>query len=168
MKAKTIIIAFGVMAFVLVAAWLLFLRNPVHTAQMSEAAPNQDGLQIGPAILGWSSHTERDGYIYMRDVQPHGNNQPNNQPLWEFALTPKRHLSEITRNDLKCEFYGMNDARGSQVFGAAWNGATILVPEGQVFFARLKSNPSTIYVIKLSKQTGHAGRCAMQIEYRVY
>jgi hypothetical protein len=74
----------------------------------------------------------------------------------------------VTHDDLKCEFYGMNDQRGSGVFGTAWGGAAILVPEGQVFFARLTSNPSTVYVIKLAKQTGHAGQCTMQFEYRGY
>jgi hypothetical protein len=131
---------------------------------MSESKPNEYGLQIGPTTLGWSSHGEREGFIYMRDVQPSG----NNQPLWEFALTPKRHFYEISRNDLKCEYYGMNDVRGPQIFGTAWDGSAILVPEGQMFFARLTSNPSTVYVVKLAKQSGQAGRCTMQTEYRVY
>lgn len=164
MKAKKIIVVFLAMMIVLIAAWFLFLRNPIHVAKMSEAAPHQYGLQVGAAILGWSSHSGQDGYIYMRDVQPSG----KNQPLWEFALTPKRQFSEVNRDDLKCEFYGMNDSRGSEVFGTAWDGATILVLEGQVFFARLISNRSTIYVIKLAKQKGEAGRSTMQIEYRIY
>jgi hypothetical protein len=163
-KAKKIIIACLAMILLLVAAWFLFFRNPIHTSKMSESKPNQYGFQVGSKTLGWSSHGDRDGYIYMRDVEPSG----NNQPLWEFALTPKRHFFEISRSDLKGEFYGMNDPRGSQIFGTAWNGAALLVPEGQMFFARLTSNPSTVYVIKLAKQTGHAGRCTLQAEYRVY
>ena len=152
------------MILVLVAAWLLFFRNPIHTSKTSESKPNQYGFQVGSKTLGWSSHGDREGYIYMRDVEPSG----NNQPLWEFALTSKRHFFEISHSDLKGEFYGMNDPRGSRIFGTAWNGATLLVPEGQMFFARLTSNPSTVYVIKIAKQTGHAGRCTLQVEYRVY
>ncbi len=164
MKTKTVIVAISAVALLLVTAWFLFFYNPIHTSKMSESKPNQDGFQVGSKTLGWSSHGDRNGFIYMRDAEPSG----NNQPLWEFALTPKRHFFEISRSDLKCEFFGMNDPRGSQVFGTAWDGAAILVPEGQIFFARLTANPSTVYVIKLAKQTGHAGRCTMQIEYRVY
>jgi hypothetical protein len=163
-KVKRLIIALSAMAIALVVAWFFFFRNPAHTATMSESKPDQFGLQIGPATLGWSSHGEQDGFVYMRDVQPGG----NNQPLWEFAPTPKQHFSEITRNDLKCEFYGMNDPRGSQIFGTAWDGSAVLIHEGHMFFARLASNPSTVYVIRLAKQSGHAGRCTIQIEYRVY
>ena len=164
MKAKTVIVAILAVALLLVTAWVLFFCNTTYTAKMSESKPNQFGFQVGSKTLGWNSHGNRDGYIYMRDAEPSG----NNQPLWEFALTPKRHFYEISRNDLEGEFYGMNDMRGAQVFGAAWEGAAILVPKGQMFFARLISNPSTVYVVKLAKQTGHAGRCTIQVEYRVY
>jgi hypothetical protein len=154
---------------VVVAVWLFF-RNPVHTAEMSETAvPNQYGLKVGPALLGWSSHanspSERNGYIYMRDEEPSG----GNKQLWEFALTTKLRLSEVTRDDLRCEFYGMNDPHGTNVFGAAWTGAAILVPEGQVFFARLVADRSAIYVIRLAKQGGpKSGQGTMRIEYRVF
>jgi hypothetical protein len=52
------------------------------------------GLQVGPSVLGWSSHenspSKRDGYIYMRNPLPGG----GNAPLWEFALGTKHRLSE--------------------------------------------------------------------------
>src|SRR6185369_15487916 len=105
---------------VVVVAWL-FLRKPVHIAQMSETAvQSQYGLKVGPALLGWSSHanspSERNGYIYMRNVTPSG----GNKPLWECSLSPKHRLPDVTRDDLRGEFYGMNDPRGASVFGNAW------------------------------------------------
>jgi hypothetical protein len=168
MKKRFIFILLATI-IVVVVVWLLF-RNPVHIAQMSETVvPNQYGLKVGSALLGWSSHanspSERNGYIYMRNQEPSG----GNKPLWEFALTTKRRLSEVTRDDLRCEFYGMDDPRGTNIFGAAWDSATILVPEGQVFFARLVVDRSVIYVIHLAKQEGlESGKGTMQIEYRVF
>ncbi len=168
MRRRLIFILLAIVV-VLIAVWFLFFRNPVHIAEMSETR-NQDGLRVGSALLGWSSHanspSERNGYIYMRDEDPHG----GNKPLWEFALTTKHRLSEVTRDDLRCEFYGMDDPRGTNIFGAAWtDGAAILVPEGQVFFARLVKDRSTIYVIYLAKQGGPgSGRGTMQIKYRVF
>jgi hypothetical protein len=124
------------------------------------------GLPVGPSVLGWSSHenspSKRDGYIYMRNPLPSG----GNAPLWEFALATKLRLSEVTRDELKCEYYGMDDPRGTNIFGAAWTGAALLVPEGQVFFGRLVTNRSVIYVIRLAKQRGR-GRGSMRIEYVV-
>jgi hypothetical protein len=154
-----------------VVAWLL-LRKPVHIAEMSETAvPSQYGLKVGPALLGWSSHanspSERNGYIYMRDVSPSG----GNKPLWEFSLSTKHRLSDVTRDDLRGEFYGMDDSRGASVFGEAWtpDGSAILVPEGQIFFARLAADHSVVYVIRLAKQGGMgSGKGTIQIEYYVY
>jgi hypothetical protein len=120
---------------------------------MSESTnPRQYGFSVGPAMLGWSlrenSSIERNGYIYMKDASP-GDAQgpPLIKPLWEFALTTKHRLTEVTQNDLHCEFYGMDDPRGTNVFGEDWTGDTIRVPEGQIFFARLVTNRSTVYII---------------------
>jgi hypothetical protein len=123
------------------------LRRFLHLRQ--RPAPPQRGMQIGPARLGWSL----GGHIYM-------SNPDSNDPLWEFALSSRKNLREVTREDLRCEFYGMNDPRGTHVFGppytgpntrTAWEGHAIRVPDGQVFFARLVTNRSTIYVIQLGK-----------------
>lgn len=166
---KPIIFVAATALILIVAAWFFFFRAPVRIAEMSESAtPPQDGLAVGPSILGWSSHayssTEHSGYIYMRDPRPEG----GNKALWEFALTTKRRLSQVTRDDLRCQFYGMNDSRGPDVFGQAWttDGAAILVPEGQIFFARLLADRSTVYVIRLARQGGPGGHGTMQIEYR--
>ena len=170
MKKRFIFIPLAIV-ILLVAVWFFFFRIPIHIAEMSEVVvPHQYGLQVGPSMLGWSSHAndsaKRDGYIYMRDEQPDG----GNKPLWEFALTTKRQLSDVTQDDLHCQFYGMDDPRGPNVFGDAWaDGSAILVPEGQVFFARLAANHSVVYVIRLAKQGGmESGKGTMQIEYRVY
>jgi hypothetical protein len=142
----------------------------LHTAEMSETAtPPEHGLKIGSSMLGWSSHKQkppkRDGYIYMRDQRPDG----GNKPLWEFALTTKARLVEVTRDDLRCEFYGMNDPRGPNVFGSAWEGTAILVPEGQVFFARLVADRSVIYAIYLAEQKdSEGGRGAVRVEYNIF
>ncbi len=110
-------------------------------------APPQRGMQVGPARLGWSL----GGHIYM-------SNPDSNDPLWEFALSSRRHLSEVTPQDLHCEFYGMNDPRGTNVFGPAytgaftrpaWEGHALRVADGQVFFARLVTNRAIIYAVQL-------------------
>ena len=171
MKKRYIFIPLAIV-LILVVLWFLFFRIHVYTATMSETAkPNQYGLEVGPSLLGWSSHAndsrERNGYIYMRDERPEG----GNKPLWEFALTTKHRLSEVTPQDLRCPFYGMDDPRGPSVFGDAWtpDGSAILVPEGQIVFARLVADRSVIYVIRLAKQGGSgSGRATMQIEYRVF
>lgn len=111
-------------------------------------APSQHGLPIGPALLEWSL----GGHIYMTDPQPPF------EPCWELALSRCAHLAQVKREDLKCDFYGVNDPRGFSVFGpryqgpntrTAWEEHAIRVPDGQVFFARLVTNRSTVYVIQL-------------------
>jgi len=160
-----------VVVLIVVVLWFLLFRVPIRIATMSETVmPHQWGLDVGPSVLGWSSHAndsrERNGYIYMRDERPEG----GNKPLWEFALTTKSRLSAVTAQDLRCPFYGMDDSRGPSVFGDAWaDGAAILVLEGQIFFARLVSDRSVVYVIRLAKQGGNgSSRGTMRIEYRVF
>ena len=167
-KAKT---AFVVAASVFLAAGTTTVvyqhfARPIHIAEMTTFS-QQYGLKVGPSVLGWSQRDNspgvRDGYIMMRNVLPPPGG--HNEPLWEFALSPKRRLHDVTRADLRCEFYGMNDPRGQDKFGSDWFVAGIRVPEGQVFFARLISNRSTVYVIRLAKQGGNQDKATMQIEY---
>ena len=169
MNKRLIVVLLAAVTLIAVVVVLFYsFRQPVYTADMSEAAFRQYGLPIGPSLLGWH-HADnipsvRTGYIIMKDVQPSG----SNQPLWEFALTSKRHLSEITRADLHCVYYGMNDPHGADVFGEAWHGSSICVPEGQIFFARLISERSIVYAVCLAKQGGTEDRGTMHAEYRVF
>jgi hypothetical protein len=169
MKKRFILVPLAIVILV-VAVWFFIFRKPIHVAEMKEmAVPPQYGLVVGPSVLGWSLHSneprKHSGYIYMRDERPEG----GNKPLWEFALTTKRQLSEVTPKDFSCPFYGMSDPRGPSEFGDAWaNGSAILVPEGQIFFARLVSDRSVIYVIRLAKQGSSVSGGTMRIEYREY
>src|SRR5688572_17578062 len=86
-----------------------------------------------------------NGYIYFNDVTAAG----NDSPLWEFALTAKKQLSDVTRQEFECEFYGMNDLRGTK----PWH-KLLMVPEGQVFFARWVTNRKCLYIVRLAKQRG--------------
>lgn len=126
-------------------------------------APPQRGLQIGPALLGWSL----GGHIYM-------SNPNSNDALWESALSTRKRLKDVRRDDLVSEFYGKNDPRGTNVFGGryqgkfvrpAWEEHAIRVADDQVFFARLVTNRSSIYVVQLGEWQyftnaagGHNGR----------
>src|SRR2546430_2171334 len=65
--------------------------------------PPSRGMQIGPARLGWSL----GGHIYMSNPDPTPTRLE--EPLWEFALCSRTRLQDVTREDLRCEFYGMND-----------------------------------------------------------
>ena len=130
-------------------------------------APPQFGIQVGPALLGWSSRRsfppQRDGHIYMEHPR-HGTNKAQ----WEVALSNRRDLSEVRTTDLKCEFYGKNDPRGSSVFGTNWGGHSLrCIPEGQVFFARLRTNRSVVYAIQIDQQKGSSdgNRGAMRAKY---
>lgn len=128
------------------------LRGWLHLPQRQ--APPQYGLQIGPALLGCSL----GGHIYMDAPEP----SAHNAPRWELALSAHSRLEEVTREDLQCEFYGVNDPRGTKVFGprysgpapvtrTAWEEHAIQVPDSQMFFARLVTNRSIVYVIQLGK-----------------
>ena len=134
-----------------------------ESLRLPERASPDRYFTIGGAPLEWSIHhnspPDRDGYIYM--------NHPllNNTPLWEFAISTRTSLRGVTRDDLRCEFYGMGDPRGSQTFGTNWGGHTILVPEGQVFFARLMTNRTVVYVIHLLRQSGSSDWGTMRIQY---
>jgi len=168
MNKRLITVLLAIVALV-AGALYFFIHKPVHIAEMSESAvPGQYGLPVGHSLLGWhhaeNTPPECTGYIIMRDVRPTG----GNKPLWEFALTSKRQLSEVTRADLRCEYYGMDDPRGTNVFGEAWHESSIFVPERQVFFARLVSDRSVVYVVRLAKQGGTPDRATMQIEYYVF
>jgi RNA polymerase sigma factor (sigma-70 family) len=166
-KAKTAIVV-GVVAILAAGTTTTLIyqhfARPIHMAEMTTFS-HQYGLNVGPAVLGWNQRENSpevgDGYILMKDAMPSG----NNEPLWEFALSPKRNLQDVTRADLRCEFYGLNDPRGQDKFGADWFGSSIRVPEGQVFFARLITNRSMVYVIRLKKEGGTQDKATMQIEY---
>jgi len=131
---------------------------------VEDPAPSKSGLQVGPALLGWSLHHNspgpRDGWIYLREMMT-----GENPTLWEIALSAKRRLVDVSSTDLNTEFYGMNDPRGAIVFETNWNGSALVVPEGQVLFARLATNRSVVYVIRLAKQGGPPGWGSMKIEY---
>lgn len=118
------------------------------------AAHRPSFLCIGSAPLEWSGGP-RKGFIYT--------NHPllDDTPLWEFALSPHRRLEEVHPGDLPSEYYGMNDPRGTNAFGADWAGHALRVPAGQVFFARLVTNRSAVYVIRLARQ----GNGWMRAEY---
>jgi hypothetical protein len=117
-------------------------------------------LRIGSTPLQWSSGGgPRKGFIYA--------NHPllNNTPLWEFALSPHTRLEEVHSRDLPSDYYRLNDPRGSNVFGTNWSGHAIRVPEGQIFFARVVTNRSTVYVIRLAEQGTGRSRGRMRVEY---
>jgi len=144
----------------LVRQWL---RLPPRQWQSKEGY--DVGLPIGPAVLGWSMRNNRpprrDGYIYMVDPRP----KAGDAPLWEFALNPKRRLRDVTREELNCEFYGKNDPRGTNAFGTNYTGRTLIVPEGQVFLARLVTNRAMVYAVRLASQGGSPSRGTMRAEF---
>lgn len=124
------------------------------------------GLKIGPAILGWSAKTDNDGYFYMADMVTW------KRPLWEFAPTKRQRLLDVAASDLSCTFYGMDDPRGESVFGQPWmgehwSGRTVVVSKGQTLLARLNTNRSTIYAIRIADQIHRTARDTICIEYFV-
>lgn len=131
-------------------------RRWLHLRQRQP--PPERTFQIGPALLECTgagpTNYASTASIYL--VNPLN----KAEPLWEFALSTHPNLRAVKPEDLDCEFYGMNDPRGTSVFGlpydgvinrTAWNGDHIRVLEGQVFLARLVTNRSTVYVVQLGK-----------------
>ena len=99
------------------------------------------------------------GFIYL--------NHPllDNTPYWEFALSSRGRLHEVTRSDVPSEFYGMNDPRGLLVFGQDWNGHTLRVPDGEVLFARVVTNRSIIYAVHVCQRPPGDKRGRMRVKY---
>ena len=117
-------------------------------------------ILVGSAPLQWSAGGgPHHGFIYS--------NHPilNNAPLWEFALSTNTSLKDIRHSDVPSTYYGMNDPRGSTVFGTNWNGHAIRVPEGQIFFARLVTNRSEVFVVRIAEQKSGRKTEWMRAEY---
>jgi hypothetical protein len=123
MKKKSYIILLLFIIVISLLSYRRFISNPqLNTIQITEMSETDSdvgsnyGLKIGLAILGWSirgnSSEIRDGYIYMADARPYA----GSFPLWEFALSQKKHLSDVTRNDLRCDFYGKKRSKGNKCF----------------------------------------------------
>src|SRR4030095_7448594 len=79
-------------------SWLHLAPRPVPTRW----------LKVGPATLEWSA----GNWIYMREMSTNAH-----APLWEFALCDRKTLIEITREDLRRDFFRIDDSRGTNVFG---------------------------------------------------
>ncbi len=115
-------------------------------------AHRQYGMRVGPELLQWSMqifnppHT-RTGYAYMNAV--------NGEPLWEFApYEGDGNLLSISRNDPPMEFIGIGDPRAPEVFGErlGQRNHTVIVSEGDILFARLITDPDTVYAIRFAEQ----------------
>jgi len=147
-----------------VAALLTWLQVPQR--------PVPRHLQIGSAHLQRSAALH-GGYIYFESPEYPWT------PQWEFALSPRKRLGEVGQTDLRCEFYVMNDPKGLNIFGPSYSGPTtrtaweeraIRVPDGQVFFARLATNRSTVYVVQLGRCRPFRNRngahcCRLRVQY---
>ena len=121
--------------------------------------PDARFLTIGSVPMEWSSTGNQRGYIYM--------NHPllNSVPLWELAPSPCQRLADVRAADMLIEFYGMNDPRGSNVFGSNWAGHALCLPEGQILFARLVTNQSAVYAIHLARQGTGKSRGRLWVDY---
>jgi hypothetical protein len=176
---------FAAFAFIVLAGVFFIQRHAVHPefGRISESVmaerpsvwqqakysfrklvhlPNEERmwlLSIGSTPLQWSSGGAGKGFIYT--------NHPllDDTPLWEFAFSQHSRLSDVHRTDLPSDYFGMHDARGSNVFGADWAGHAIRVPDGQVFFARLVTNRAVVYVVRLADRGIGEQSGRMRVEY---
>lgn len=73
----------------------------------------------------------------------------NNQPQWELALSSRKSLGDVKREDLLCRFYQMGDPDGTATFGSDWRGHAVRIPEGGVAFVRPMTNHSVSYAVEL-------------------
>lgn len=116
-------------------------RQPLRTARWREIVAGGDPyLDIDSSKLEWSCRTTDSGYLYF------------NEPLtntWEFAQCKRRELSEVTQEDVSCDFYGARHPMGSTVFGENWRTNALVVYDGEFVLARLVKNPTVVYELKL-------------------
>jgi hypothetical protein len=124
-------------------------------------------LQIGPNKMEWSMRNwiiEKSGYLYC---WKHDLGFPiTNSAFWEFAPCRSSRLRDVTRADLKCDFYTTGSSRGSFAFGNRWRinnvgDAHLLVKPGTVLLARLSQKPSVVYVLSIVRQEHYR----LRVEY---
>lgn len=71
---------------------------------------------------------------------------------WEFALSQKSDLTQVSVEDLNAEFARANDPNGPRIFGTNWNGITLRVRPGQIVLAWLASEPLMFHAIQIIRE----------------
>lgn len=113
-------------------------------------------LILGANTMEWSSADVRpgrlSGYLYLWDTTSRGTN------VWEVAPCSKHTLAEVAAIDLNATFFSAQQYdKGKIVFGTNWTrpGPTthaIYIKEGSLILVRHSQDPSTIYVLEMTRQ----------------
>jgi len=136
--------------------------GPIHKARMAESHPPSGwerveipirqflrvskprAIDLGSANLEWSlannGTSPKTGWLYLGG--------------WEFAPCKCIRLTEVTREDLNCEFYGKHHPGAKNTFGQSWRTNALLVSEGQILLVRSTTNTPVVYVVRIAKQEG--------------
>jgi hypothetical protein len=122
------------------------ILKEAKTARRSTAmnARLRERLDIGGYKMEWSMAGNTTGYLYFDQI-------------WEFAPFSKPNLDDVTLDDFQTVFASEGESEQIRSF-FQWPypnqepKRAINVKEGQIVFARLRENPSTVYVIQLLNQ----------------
>jgi len=119
--------------------------------QSTRATGKMRWISLEPGKLQWSSHKRgQSGYFYFQ--------YGNDDSVWQFAKSPYGRIEEFAGQPLSVRFYNA----GSSAIGA--NGQAFLVAVGDVWLARPRNEPDTVYVIKIIRQERNE---AMTVKYAV-
>jgi protocatechuate 3,4-dioxygenase beta subunit len=103
-------------------------------------------LNFPRAKMQWSHHERgKSGYLYFDAYQ-------GQRMSWKFALSSNKEIKDFDEKPLKTEFYGANSPNRKKIFGNDDKNA-ILVKVGQIVLAHTEDDPSTIYILKIEKQS---------------
>ena len=113
-------------------------------------------LELGK--LGWSHNVPgKTGFFYFK----YGGRDRTNSPVWEFAASTHREISEYDGKPLVTKLYGQSTPGNHEAIGRVGYNA-VKVAVGQVLLARTVDDPTTVYALKID---GQEQREAMSIKY---
>ncbi len=106
-------------------------------------------LKLDSELMEWSTGPGKAGWIYC--YVPHSKEK---SARWEFAPSTATEIDQVDLTKLQAVKFYLNDTpQRAAAFGDCWKkGSSLLVTEGEVYFARKNNAPSVVYVLKIKKR----------------
>ena len=144
----------AVVAVVLVVGWVLTepLRTDVRNhyvgrlSYMDAIVGRGFHLRLGTNFMRWTYAGGESGNLYT--------SADNLQ--WEFSLSDHKELSTITWEDARRAKFDSISSMGKLPIDS-WFSSKFLIDDGQIVFARLADDPTTVYAIQAVEQKDGRG-----------